>query len=222
MYFGEIGKRYELTLKLVKQFTFVSHFSYYGEDNYINTFEDAEGNVYVWKTNKLMGIDTTNKRGDMVLDAVRVNDTVTVKATVKDHSEYKGTQQTVLSRVTVMKIEHAATKEELDEQKREEQLASLSDDDFVWTMPYKQYKEHYADCETLAGSYDKNNVSIAVIIRTGRLVPSGVRGQHFHGYEFQIDNGFSCFRAVSKENAERRCRKEFPDAKKIELRKIYW
>lgn len=230
MYFGEIGKRYDLTLTLTKQYTYETCFGYRAQDNYINTFADANGNVYVWKTTKFMGMDKTNKRGDWQFDEVRVNDTVTVKATVKDHSDYKGVQQTILTRVSVTSINHAPTKQELDEIKRDEQIASLADNDLVWTMPYKQFKEHYSDCETLAGSFNRyeddrgvptRTSTIDVIIRAGRLVPSGVRGQHFSGYEFLIDGKRCCFRAVSEENAERRCRKEFPRAQNIECVKIY-
>ena len=34
----------------------------------------------------------------------------------------------------------------------------------VIRMKYKAYKEHYADCETVYGSYEKGNKSIEVIV----------------------------------------------------------
>lgn len=75
-------------------------------------------------------------------------------------------------------------------------------------MPYKQYKERYADCKTIPGSYNKSTGCIRVIVPDGRMKASGVRGEHFRGYElWMMDaNGkkfYSCFRAVSEENAKK-------------------
>ena len=86
-------------------------------------------------------------------------------------------------------------------------------------MPYKQYKEHYSDCETLAGTYkDKDDMgrriyaTITVIIREGRLKNSGTRFQHYSGYQFTNENGkYITYRAVSEENAKKRCEKENPN-----------
>jgi hypothetical protein len=50
---------------------------------YINVFNDASGNVLVWKTGS---------------QSFAEGDTVTLKATVKEHSEYRDTKQTLLSR----------------------------------------------------------------------------------------------------------------------------
>ena len=54
----------------------------------------------------------------------------------------------------------------------------------VETMLYRRYKQHFADCETVAGSYDKNAKNIDVLLPDGRLKPSGVRGQTYHYMEF--------------------------------------
>ena len=56
----------------------------------------------------------------------------------------------------------------------------------VQRMKYKNYKEHYADCETVPSSYDKGTKSIEVIIPDGRMKNSGVRGHHFRGYQFDL------------------------------------
>lgn len=50
---------------------------------YVNTFEDADGNILIWKTGSYNA---------------EVGDKVTLMGTVKDHSEYRGTKQTILSR----------------------------------------------------------------------------------------------------------------------------
>lgn len=225
MYIGEIGKRYEMTLTLKKRFSFPVTIGWKTEDMYIYSFEDADGNVYIWKTTASMGMDkeVPLKNGDSrwEYDFVNNGDTAVVKATVKEHSEYKGTEQTVLSRVTVKSISHVPTKYEIAEAKRTEQLKTLADGDFIWNMPYRQYKEHYADCETLANSYSVEYSTIGVIIRKGRLVNSGVRGKHFGGYEFIIDGKYRCcYRAVCVENAEKRCRADYPNST-IEFHTVY-
>ena len=55
----------------------------------------------------------------------------------------------------------------------------------VETMLYRRYKQHFADCETVAGSYNKELKTIDVIIPEGRMKKSGVRGQAFHYMEFE-------------------------------------
>lgn len=216
MYIGEIGKRYEMTLTLKKRFSFPVTIGWKTEDMYIYSFEDVDGNVYIWKTTASMGMDkeVPIKNGDSrwEYDFVNNGDTAVVKATVKEHSEYKGIEQTVLSRVTVKSISHVLTKYEINEQRRIEQLKTLAEGDFVWHMPYRQYKSHYADCETLANSYSREDVTIGVIIRKGRLVNSGVRGKHFGGYVFTVDGKHVSYRAVSWENAEKRFRADFPNS----------
>ena len=109
------------------------------------------------------------------------------------------------------------TKEELEAKKREEQLASIKDGDAIWRMPYKQYKEHYSDCETVAGSYecsDRGYKTIEVILRKGRVKNSGVRGERFSRYAFILENGHRViYKAVCCENAEKRLEKEYPNMK---------
>ena len=76
-------------------------------------------------------------------------------------------------------------------------------------MYYGQYKKHYADCETVPGSYDKQTKSIEVIIPDGRMKASGVRGKRFHGYQIGLTdkNGkhyYCTYKAISEENAMKR------------------
>lgn len=54
----------------------------------------------------------------------------------------------------------------------------------VERMLYRRYKQHFADCEAVAGSYDKGTKSIEVMLPEGRMKPSGVRGQTFKYMEF--------------------------------------
>ena len=55
----------------------------------------------------------------------------------------------------------------------------------VETMLYRRYKQHFADCETVVGSYDKKTKTIDVLVPDGRMKPSGTRGQTFHYMEFK-------------------------------------
>ena len=57
---------------------------------------------------------------------------------------------------------------------------------------------------------DKERKTIAVIIRVGRLKASGVRGEHYSGYELENEVGSHIvYRAVKEENAIKRATKEF-------------
>lgn len=77
-------------------------------------------------------------------------------------------------------------------------------------MHYGKYKQHYADCETVTGSYDKETKTIDVIIPNGRMKPSGTRGQSFHWMEFHgVENGTGrkvriTIKATCRENAIKR------------------
>lgn len=59
----------------------------------------------------------------------------------------------------------------------------------VERMLYRRYKQHFSDCETVPGSYDKATKTIEVELPEGRMKPSGVRGQRFKYLEFRgIEN----------------------------------
>lgn len=51
-------------------------------------------------------------------------------------------------------------------------------------MPYRVYKQHYADCDTLAGSYNKQSKTITVLMPEGRMKPSGTRGKRYSYFRF--------------------------------------
>lgn len=55
----------------------------------------------------------------------------------------------------------------------------------VIRMPYARFKQHYADCATVAGSYDAATKSIMVVLPEGRGKPSGTRGRSFLWLRFQ-------------------------------------
>lgn len=218
-----IGQKVEADVLVIGEFEYTDYnFSYYGTTHYIYSFADQEGNVLVWKTSSFMAIGDVGCEGWM---PIHKGDKIHLKGTVKEHSEYKGTEQTVLQRCKYSLIEKAPTKEELDEANRKAQIESLAEGDFIWEMPYKQYKEHYSDCETVIGSFRprKDDVStIQVIIRNGRLKASGTRGKHYSGYQFQTADGkLVCYRAVSEETAKKQLLKEFPNGAEWKCVKIF-
>ena len=212
----EVGKRFELKLTLKGAYEYTKSFGWTVSDATIYKFVDDSNNILIWNTTSVLGIDREDADGNLVFEGVNVGDSCTIKATIKEFSEYKGEEQVVLNRCKVVSIEHAPkkmTKEEFFELKRKEQLDSISDGDFIWNMTYKQFKEHYDDCETLANSfyYEGGKAYISVIIRNGRLKNSGVRGMHFRGYQFENELGEKItYRAVSEENANKRVVKEYP------------
>lgn len=79
---GEIGDRVELEVTYLRT---GSYDSMYGT-TYIHSFEDTAGNILVWKTNACGGFDKNKLK---------------IKGTVKEHSEYRGVKQTVLTRCKV-------------------------------------------------------------------------------------------------------------------------
>ena len=88
-YVGEIGKRldFEVTYKKTVSFEKIK-FSYYDSSYiHIHMFEDKDGNVLTWKT--------TN-----YIDAKR-DTVIKLKGTVKEHTEYKGIKQTILTRCKI-------------------------------------------------------------------------------------------------------------------------
>ena len=232
-YIGEIGKRLTVTAVYKKRVEYTDYkFSYYGTTHFIHLFEDVEGNTIIWKSTNLVeyindGSEDPKRKDD--LEFVTKGSTVELTGTVKEHGQYKDMEQTVVSRCKFKLVERAKTEDEIRQEKIEAQKATLTDKDFIWEMPYRQYKEHYSDCETIIGSFNRHEDSrgipqsdptIKVIIREGRLKNSGVRGQRFSYYTFQKDNHVRTYRAVCEENARKQMKKEFHDADYWECVKI--
>lgn len=211
-------------------------FGYGMETVHIYKISSEDGKVYVWKTTSAMTMEIpyTGKEGyhnfedrkGNPIDYTHPNkgDTVTITASIKGESEYKGEKQTEIQRVKVTEI----IRKEKPEVKKQD--LTLADGDEIRRMPYKQYKEHYSDCETVNGSFFRDEHTgdsfIKVIIRNGRMKASGVRGQHFSGYEVEwFENGEKCFRsfrAVSEDNALKQARKAFPNGTDFNCRKVYF
>lgn len=85
-----------------------------------------------------------------------------------------------------------------------------------------------ADCKTVAGSYNENTHEIDVIIPEGRMKKSGVRGEHYAGYEMEWTDSTdgktykTCYRAVDAEHAEKHLLRDYKTATNITFSRIYF
>lgn len=216
------GSRMEMVLTYKNTYSFMGYMynAYNTTHNYLHKFEDAEGQVLVWKTQKPLQIE----KADGKMDNINRGEVISIKATIKGESEYKGQNQINLTRCSVLDVlTKAPTKEEWEAMKAKELLTQMSEGDEIIRMPYRQYKRHYADCKTIPGSFDEMG-HIKVIVPVGRMVNSGVRGRHFYDFVVNFTDGnHVVYKAVCKDNAIRRAEKEFPGltVKKCELLAIY-
>lgn len=219
----EVGAKVEFTATVAGKFNFSTCFGNQTLYKLVDV-DDAE-TVYVWKTSTGLYMNVTTADGSIKPEGAFKNDRVTVKCTIKGFSEYKGEAQVEITRAKLVNVAHAVTKAQLDLEKKEHQVASLNDGDRIVSMNYKRYKNHYSDCETVAGSFkrfDDGYTQIDVIVREGRMKNSGVRGQHYAGYEYTNELGeVRVYRAVCEDNADKRINKEFP-GHKWECTKVYF
>ena len=86
-YVGNIGDKVSVDLTLKRAYSYETSFGYRTQTVYINSFEDEDGNVYVWKTQSWLGEE---------------GKTYWVSGTIKDHSEYKGIKQNILTRCKIV------------------------------------------------------------------------------------------------------------------------
>lgn len=85
---GSVGDKIDIIATLIKHFTYETHFTYYGELNFIYKFSDESGNTIIWKTAK----------------SIEDGKTYRIKGTIKEHSEYEGDKQTVLTRCKITEM----------------------------------------------------------------------------------------------------------------------
>ena len=83
-YVGEIGDKINMELTFKAEYRFKTFYTYSGELNFIYKFADENGNTFVWKTCKWLELEEGK--------------TYNVTGKIKDHNEYKGDKQTVLTR----------------------------------------------------------------------------------------------------------------------------
>ena len=98
MYVSEKGKRIEFEAHVVGVY---GSEGFYGHTDIVK-FRDAEGNLFTWFASGYTGLNR--------------EDRMSIKGTVKQHDEYRGVKQTILTRCKFTKFEiltadEAATKE---------------------------------------------------------------------------------------------------------------
>lgn len=87
---GSVGDRIQINVQSVKCLTsWVNTFGYYPTTTYLYKIVDQEGNVFTWKTSNFIDEENLPKM---------------IKGTVKEHSEFRGVKQTVLTRCKVTTV----------------------------------------------------------------------------------------------------------------------
>lgn len=88
-YIGSVGEKLDLVAVFEREYSYETHYTYYGETVHINKFK-AGKDTLVWKTSSYTDFEE--------------GATYRVRGTIKDHTEYKGDKQTVLTRCKVERI----------------------------------------------------------------------------------------------------------------------
>lgn len=101
-YIGNVKDKIELNLTFTKQFNYESQYG----DIYIYLFKDSSGNVFKWSTSTCCPIVRTDKNGHNHYFGLEENVVYSVKGTIKEHSEYNGVKQNVLTRCKIKTIEN--------------------------------------------------------------------------------------------------------------------
>jgi hypothetical protein len=92
-YVGIVGERRIFDVRVTKIINYESQYSDFGGMYQLIIFEDRAKHVFVWRTSTFPDI--------------RVGDTVQLVGTIKEHSEYFRTKQTVLTRCRIHEVEAA-------------------------------------------------------------------------------------------------------------------
>lgn len=93
---GEVGKKITATGKIIIAGGYETMYGY----TRIYKLTDENNNVYIWKTGNCLNI--TNENG-IVKDITEIG-TVEMTGTIKEHNEYNGEKQTVLTRCKVREL----------------------------------------------------------------------------------------------------------------------
>ena len=105
-YFGNVGDKFEKELIFDRSYAYQTEYSYYGETTFIHIFHDEENHVFKWSTSKgtyQCWHKTNGRDGYLEYEAGKK---YLIKGSIKDHSEYNGTKQTVITRCKVLKDEY--------------------------------------------------------------------------------------------------------------------
>lgn len=93
-YFGNVGDKVELNVTFVRMFTLENKFGYGYWNNdctYIYKFQTEDGKTLIWKT-------------ALSMPDIKDGQVVRLKGTIKEHSEYKNVEQTIMTRCKVSEV----------------------------------------------------------------------------------------------------------------------
>ena len=108
-YQGKVKERKDFELTLIRRYTYERPAYTYGfETAHIYMFADESGNCFVWKTTNYLEQIVEDENGNLEDVFADPGDKVTLRATIKDHSEYRGIRQTVISRPKIEEIRKAS------------------------------------------------------------------------------------------------------------------
>lgn len=113
-YFGTISDRITIKVASVKVLYVKQAYHYYQEDTCVYRIIDDQGNIFIWDTSQnLENVDT-------------------ITATIKDHREYKGEKQTVITRgkVTYKALQTYTNKDAIKDLNQVEDTGSIDDIDW--------------------------------------------------------------------------------------------
>lgn len=82
-YIGAVGEKVSMSVTYTNQYYFDTQFG----TTYVYKFRDSEGHIIIWKTAKILEIEK--------------GDSITLTGTVKEQKEYRGEEQTVMTRCKI-------------------------------------------------------------------------------------------------------------------------
>jgi hypothetical protein len=104
-YVGNVGDKVTLTLTYKKYISYEVQFGYRPEIAHIHLFVDKSGNAYKWNTNKVLFTLSLDDMGWEKYNYINEGQTLTIKGSIKAHTEYNGEKQTELTRCKIIKAE---------------------------------------------------------------------------------------------------------------------
>jgi len=104
-YVGIVGDGIVTEVTLKRTTSWESSFGYRTKTMYMHIMEDSNGNVIVWKTDN--GSLLFMPKGEENYKCVDTDHPFTIMGTIKEHTEYNGIKQTVLTRCKVSQKEGA-------------------------------------------------------------------------------------------------------------------
>jgi len=101
-YFGNVGDKFEKELIFDKSFGYETDFGY----NYIHIFHDSDNHVFKWSTGNGTYKTFCKYNGNEGHSEFETGKKYLIKGSIKSHSEYNGTRQTVITRCKVVGDEY--------------------------------------------------------------------------------------------------------------------